>query len=99
MGAGRRAHGHQALRVRWALHRPHERLLPGLPLRPHGPRTGEDACPFTSLYWDFLARHRPQLAGNHRLRQQYRGLERLSDLPATRQRADEVRRRLADGTL
>ena len=35
-------------------------------------RTGEDACPFNSLYWDFLTRHRGKLAKNPRLAQIYR---------------------------
>lgn len=30
-------------------------------------RLGEYACPFNSLYWDFLIRNRPILAGNPRL--------------------------------
>jgi deoxyribodipyrimidine photolyase-related protein len=62
-------------------------------------RTGEDACPFTTLYWDVLDRHRDQLGDNHRLRNPYGTLDRLRDLDAVRDRAREVRRRLADGTL
>jgi deoxyribodipyrimidine photolyase-related protein len=43
-------------------------------------RTGDDACPYTAGYWAFLARNAERLAGNHRMRQPLRGLERLSDL-------------------
>lgn len=62
-------------------------------------RVGADACPFTTLYWDFLDRHRDLLAGNHRLGRVYANLGRLDDLGAVRERAVEVRSRLAAGTL
>jgi deoxyribodipyrimidine photolyase-related protein len=45
-------------------------------------RVGDDACPYTAGYWSFLARHEPDLAGNHRMRQPLRGLGRLTDLDA-----------------
>jgi deoxyribodipyrimidine photolyase-related protein len=41
-------------------------------------RTGSDACPFNSLYWDFLARHREQLKGNQRLWRMYDGWDRFA---------------------
>ena len=53
-------------------------------------RIGETACPFTTLYWDFLDRHGETFASNHRMRQQLSGLERLSDLPELKIRAQEV---------
>jgi deoxyribodipyrimidine photolyase-related protein len=62
-------------------------------------RVGPHACPFTTLYWDFLDRNREVLAGNHRLRRPYATLDRLADLDAVRERAREVRRRLAAGEL
>ncbi|MCY7364979.1 MAG: cryptochrome/photolyase family protein [Frankiaceae bacterium] len=43
-------------------------------------RVGERACPFTAGYWAFLERNAGRLAGNHRMRQPLRGLERLKDL-------------------
>ncbi len=40
-------------------------------------RTGPDACPFNSLYWDFMARHRERLRGNRRLWRVYDGWDRF----------------------
>ncbi len=41
-------------------------------------RTGPDACPFNALYWDFLARNRAKLGGNHRLLRMYDSWDRFS---------------------
>jgi deoxyribodipyrimidine photolyase-related protein len=56
-------------------------------------RTGEDACPFTTLYWDFLARNREKLAGNHRMNFQLRNLDRIhaGELATVKQRAGRLR--------
>jgi deoxyribodipyrimidine photolyase-related protein len=62
-------------------------------------RVGDDACPFTTLYWDFLDRHRETFAKNHRMGQQLAGLNRLSDLPEVRVRAAEVLDALSGGRL
>lgn len=62
-------------------------------------RTGDTACPYTTLYWDFLARHSDVFSKNHRMGQQLAGMRRLSDLDAVRERAVEVRQRLFDGAL
>jgi deoxyribodipyrimidine photolyase-related protein len=55
---------------------------------------GDDACPFTTLYWDFLARHEARLAKNPRMVMQVRNLARQT--PALRQaiaeRAASIRR-------
>ncbi len=58
-----------------------------------GDTLGEDACPFNALYWDFLARHEKQLAGNPRMKMMYRNLERMDSerLAAIRKRALQVR--------
>jgi deoxyribodipyrimidine photolyase-related protein len=62
-------------------------------------RVGDNACPFTTLYWDFLDRHRETFAKNHRMGQQLMGLNRLSDLPDLRVRALEVLEGLDSGSI
>jgi deoxyribodipyrimidine photolyase-related protein len=42
-------------------------------------KTGERACPFNALYWDFFARHETRLRGNHRLSMVYRNWDKMSD--------------------
>ena len=62
-------------------------------------RQGDDACPFTTLYWDFLARNAAAFEGNHRMRPMLRSLERLSDLDAVRARARSVLEGLERGQI
>ena len=62
-------------------------------------RTGDDACPFTTLYWDFLARNEAAFSGNHRMGQQLAGMRRLADLDAVRERAVHVLTALDAGEL
>jgi len=62
-------------------------------------RVGDNACPFTTLYWDFLDRHKDEFVKNHRMSQQINGIKRLSDLPQLKQRAVEVLSGLDKGLI
>jgi deoxyribodipyrimidine photolyase-related protein len=57
-------------------------------------RSGANACPFTTLYWDFLMRHQAMLAGNPRMSLQVKNVARLADEEkrAVRERAAAIRR-------
>jgi deoxyribodipyrimidine photolyase-related protein len=54
---------------------------------------GDDACPFTTLYWDFLARHEARLSKNPRTVMQVKNLKRkpASELVQIRARAASLR--------
>ncbi len=56
-------------------------------------RTGPRACPFTTLYWDFLLQHEPSLAKNPRIVMQVRNLKRLTTVEkeAIQEQAGQVR--------
>jgi deoxyribodipyrimidine photolyase-related protein len=41
--------------------------------------SGDDACPFTALYWDFLDRHYEQFSKNARMALQLKNLEKKRD--------------------
>jgi deoxyribodipyrimidine photolyase-related protein len=57
--------------------------------------TGAEACPFTTLYWDFLLRHERLLAANQRMALQVKNLARLDAATRTqiRAQADALRAR------
>jgi deoxyribodipyrimidine photolyase-related protein len=62
-----------------------------------GRRTGEDACPYTLLYWDFLARNRERLRSTGRMNMILKNLDRWSDeeLGAIRRQAQAFRQSLS----
>lgn len=68
---------------------------------PHDPAqaTGPRACPFTTLYWDYLLRHEAALARNPRMSMQTRNLARLDERRRgeIRAQAERTRARCLDG--
>ncbi|WP_193162296.1 cryptochrome/photolyase family protein [Microbulbifer hainanensis] len=61
-------------------------------------KTGDDACPFNSLYWNFLAEKREHFAGNQRMAMMLSLLEKMDgdELEALRTRARQIIRNPQD---
>ena len=55
-------------------------------------KTGEDACPFNSLYWHFLAEKREHLEGNQRMAMMFNLLDKMDgeSLDALKARARDI---------
>lgn len=60
--------------------------------------TGDDACPMTTLYWDFLSRHRRRFEHNRRMGFQLKNLDRKSDAERRkiRRQASDLKARYAN---
>jgi deoxyribodipyrimidine photolyase-related protein len=54
---------------------------------------GENACPMTVLYWDFLSRNRNRLKANRRMDFQFKNLDRKDDAERReiRKQADAIK--------
>lgn len=63
-------------------------------------RLGELACPFTTLYWEFLLRNEARLRGNRRMRLQLRDLDGIDrdERTAIRRQAESLRKKLSAAT-
>ena len=65
---------------------------------PYDPKeaAGEKACPFTTLFWDFLLRHRERFEGHPRIGALWRNLERMETarIEKIRRRAEDLREQL-----
>ena len=62
--------------------------------------TGDKACPFTTLYWNFLARNRNLIQDNRRMRLQLENLDRkdAAEHRAIDQRAERLKAALTANT-
>ena len=63
--------------------------------------TGEGACPFNALYWEFLDRNADELRSNHRMGLVYSHLDDKdeTELEEIRERAETVREMAGQGEL
>ncbi len=63
--------------------------------------TGESACPFNALYWDFLDRNESSLRSNHRMGLMYSHVDNKGDeeWAEIRERAEEIRTMAREGEL
>jgi len=70
---------------------------------PYNPElmTGDKACPFNALYWDFLARHDSKFRGNQRMPYVYSTWDKFppSKQQAIREQAALSLQKMADNTL
>lgn len=62
-------------------------------------RQGEDACPFTVFFWDFLDRHEGDFRKNPRMSMMLRNLDRIdpAELEGIREQAREMKTRFGIG--
>jgi deoxyribodipyrimidine photolyase-related protein len=63
--------------------------------------TGENACPFNALYWDFLVRHEDKFRGNQRMPYVFSTWDKFAHekQQAIRHQAATTLKKMAEGTL